>query len=447
MESTSSGRRRNVVDCHLDGDQQVWSEARKPKSLLISCLAAFVPDFSPRVGIAGLFGYVEAFETTPDRIVNLTFCDSSMSILFSNEDLLTARMQRVPSWSILLLGLFGPLWVILIRCYGRVPILFYWQLFGFTWQIDCATSTTPNTFAAIRCLQAAFSTTRQVASMNIVSHMFLRSIQYAPLWPLGHLCAGKSWRWEYSIGIGHCLCVVVLVAFLKGESTYDRHHRHRSSDFVANRVQKVIGIEGWKYMTQRTRLTDADQYDRADIVSVELRQLTLTLYLSHVVAYLGKFTPRYLHQLSMWAVRRNRGALESEDVLLPTLPGIPSDMSGSASLAIYRTPGERRGWYLWLGHGGHWHHMLLRRPVVQWPQLSRPSGQDQRFYVIFGFAAPCFQSIWAAQSGALVVVGTEAGICAALWLLVVTTIFFVCKAIRERFCLPRRVLQSDMARA
>lgn len=52
--------------------------------------------------------------------------------------------------------------VILINRFGRLPVLFWSQLIGTAFLIGCAVAPTLKVFAAMRCLQAFFSTTPQV---------------------------------------------------------------------------------------------------------------------------------------------------------------------------------------------------------------------------------------------------------------------------------------------
>ncbi|THG96852.1 hypothetical protein EW026_g5053 [Hermanssonia centrifuga] len=85
-------------------DPQNWSDFRKGIQLLIITLAAIVPDFDSGIG----------------------------------------------SWSIFLLGWGGILAVVLMRRYGRLPVLFWTQLLALGFLIGCAFAPNLNTFAGAR---------------------------------------------------------------------------------------------------------------------------------------------------------------------------------------------------------------------------------------------------------------------------------------------------------
>lgn len=57
----------------------------------------------------------------------------------------------------------------LIKRFGRLPVLFWSQLIGLGFLIGCAVAPTLNTFAAMRILNAFFSTAPQCAGLFTVS--------------------------------------------------------------------------------------------------------------------------------------------------------------------------------------------------------------------------------------------------------------------------------------
>lgn len=233
-------------------DPQSWSEAKKRTTLIVAALAAFVPDFSSGVGIASLFNLAAQFETTPYHINNLT-----------------------SNWSIFLLGPGGVFAVILARRFGRLPVMFWSQVFGLAFMIGCTFAPNLATFAGMRCLQAFFSTAPQVTGLYVATDIFPvhRQSRAIALWTLfyicspfmspwlfGYLCARQSWRWAYGAGSFYILVVVLLITFLLDETMYDRHlglHklqqlRSEQPNGIRYRFEKLVGITGFKLRKYRT---------------------------------------------------------------------------------------------------------------------------------------------------------------------------------------------------
>lgn len=235
-----------------EDDPQSWSEGKKRLTLIVAALAAFVPDFSSGVGIASLFNLAKQFETTPNNINNLT-----------------------SNWSIFLLGPGGILAVILARRFGRLPVMFWSQVFGVAFMVGCTFSQNLATFAGMRCLQAFFSTAPQVTGLYVATDIYPvhRQNRAIALWTLfyivspfmspwlfGYLCARQSWRWAYGAGALYGLVVVLLIAFLLDETMYDRHLGHQrlqqlkegQSKGLRHRIEKLVGVVGWRLRKHRT---------------------------------------------------------------------------------------------------------------------------------------------------------------------------------------------------
>lgn len=159
-------------------DPQNWSATKKNLQLLVlsefgfvslepstrkpeiersdkPAMAAFVPDFSSGLGIGSLFELAKAFDTTVDEINNLT-----------------------SNWSIFCLGPGGILAVILIKRYGRLPVLFWSQLLGLGFLIGCAAAPNLHVFAAMRILNALFSTAPQCVGLWTGASFFSKSCSW-----------------------------------------------------------------------------------------------------------------------------------------------------------------------------------------------------------------------------------------------------------------------------
>jgi len=167
-------------------------------------------DFCSGLGIAGLFGLAASFNTTTDEINNLT-----------------------SNWSIFMLGPGGICAVFFIKRYGRLPVLFWSQVFGLGFTIGCAVAPNLSVFAAMRILQGTFQTAPQCVGLWTVADLFPFHLQARKinLWTLGfivspfispwllgymfaHLGGATTegyapWRSVYWVGVGYCTLVVV----------------------------------------------------------------------------------------------------------------------------------------------------------------------------------------------------------------------------------------------
>ncbi|KAG6850295.1 hypothetical protein H0H93_015237 [Arthromyces matolae] len=104
-------------------DPQNWSDRRKTIQLIIITLAAIVPDFDSGIGIAAIFALATQYNTTTFVINNLT-----------------------SNWSIFLLGWGGLFAVMLMRRYGRLPILFWSQVLALGFLVGATFAPTLKTF-------------------------------------------------------------------------------------------------------------------------------------------------------------------------------------------------------------------------------------------------------------------------------------------------------------
>jgi hypothetical protein len=104
-------------------DPQNWSTRRKNLQLFIITLAAIVPDFDSGIGIAAIFALATQYNTTPGVINNMT-----------------------SNWSIFLLGWGGLIAVMLIRRFGRLPILFWSQVLALGFLVGCTFAPNLKTF-------------------------------------------------------------------------------------------------------------------------------------------------------------------------------------------------------------------------------------------------------------------------------------------------------------
>ncbi|KAI0284707.1 MFS general substrate transporter [Russula aff. rugulosa BPL654] len=250
-------------------DPQNWPEWQKTIQLVIITLTAFVPDFDSAIGIPSLFALAKQDNTTPAEINNLT-----------------------SNWSIFLIGWGGIFAVMLMRRYGRLPVLFWSQLLALGFLVGCAFAPNLKTFAAMRCLTAFFGTCPQVTGLYVVTDMypFHRQARMLNVWTMGFIispflspfafgflvartrlvfpilmrCSDSglyvSWRWAYGIACMYGLSVLSLIVFFGRETIYDRGLKDlpsRPTSSLQYRIEMLIGITGVKMAKYRATWYEA----------------------------------------------------------------------------------------------------------------------------------------------------------------------------------------------
>ncbi|KAF8881784.1 MFS general substrate transporter [Infundibulicybe gibba] len=211
-------------------DPQNWSDRRKAFQLFIITVTSVVPDFNTAIG----------------------WCSRTLFLHLTN----------FLGWG----GLFA---VMLMRRYGRLPILFWSQLLALAFLIGATFAPNLSTFAAMRCLTGFFGTVPQVTGLFVVTDMFPFHLQARKLniWTMGFivspflspfafgfLVAHTSWRWAYAIGSLYDLCIVILIFFFMEETMYDRTVEPippKPTTGLRYRFETLVGITGVKMAQYR----------------------------------------------------------------------------------------------------------------------------------------------------------------------------------------------------
>ncbi|KAF9026145.1 MFS general substrate transporter [Hymenopellis radicata] len=251
-------------------DPQNWSDTKKNFHLFVMTLAAIVPDFDSGIGIASLFPLAAQFNTTVGEINNLT-----------------------SNWSIFLLGWGGLAAVMVIRRYGRLPVLFWSQVLSLGFLVGCTFAPNLRTFAAMRCLTAFFgyapptgygnlvfitclgSMLTSSKGLYVVTDLFPFHLQARKLnvWTMGFiispflspfafgfLVARTTWRWAYGIGCLYGLVVLVLIVLFMNETMYDRTVKpipEAQTTGLRYRIESLVGITGVKMAKYRISWTES----------------------------------------------------------------------------------------------------------------------------------------------------------------------------------------------
>ncbi|OJA17473.1 hypothetical protein AZE42_03918 [Rhizopogon vesiculosus] len=418
-------------------DPQNWTDFRKNMHLLIMTMSAIVPDFDSGIGIASIFGLAQTYDTTTGVINNLT-----------------------SNWSIFLLGWGGPFWVILMRRYGRLPVLFWSQLFAFAFLIGATFAPNLPTFAGMRCLTAFFGTCPQVTGLYIVADIFPFHLQARKLniwtsgflispflspFAFGFLVARTSWRWAYGIGSMYSAIVLLLIAFFMDETMYDRHLTSipsRTSTGLRYRFETLIGVTGYKMAKYRARWSEVlwaslDVAWRPQFFFVVLFEalvfgFSIGVNTTNVVfmgtpppvgfgwgqyaiaVFVGEFTGRYMNDFIMnLNIRRNGGFFEAESRLWTCYVAMPLYVCGfltlGAGIQYLNTAALIMGWGIALV-------AITLNTVAVYAYCNdcfpRRAGEVSALLnfarSVGGFAVAYFQVPWATKSGGLVVFGVEA---------------------------------------
>ncbi|KAJ6457962.1 major facilitator superfamily domain-containing protein [Mycena sanguinolenta] len=453
-------------------DPQNWSSSRKALQLFIITLASIVPDFESGIGITAIFPLAEQYNTTPDVINNLT-----------------------SNWSIFLIGWGGIFAVILIRRYGRLPILFWSQVLAMMFMLGATLAPNLKTFAAMRCLAGFVGTAPQITGLYVVTDMYPFHLQAQKLniWTLGYivspflspflfgfLVARTTWRWAYGAGTIYNGVVCLVILFFAEETMYDRSVKPIPEPPTAGlryRVETLLGVTGLKMAKYRDSWYQAISSPfrivwRPQLLGILVFEgmmfgfgiginVTNVVFLGTpppfgfgfsqfgiagfygtpvVAVFLGELIGRYTNDFIMnFSIRRNGGVFEAESRLWACYIAVPLYIIGFVVLGT-----------------AFQHHLSIGALVMGWgiaecaimintvavlaycsDSFPRHHGEVSAFFnlarVLGGFSVAYFQIPWALKHGALQVLGVEAAIVAGLFLLVVPSLQLYGRRLRERF--------------
>ncbi|KAF8438828.1 MFS general substrate transporter [Boletus edulis BED1] len=457
--------------CDDPNDPQNWSDRRKALHLLIITMAAFVPDFDSAIGIAALFPLARQYGTTTGVINNLT-----------------------SNWSIFLLGWGGIFYVMLMRRFGRLPVLFWSQLFSLAFLIGATFAPNLPTFAAMRCLTAFFGTCPQVTGLFVVTDIYPFHLQARKLnvWTagfimspfispflFGFLVARVNWRWSYGIGCMYSAIVLTLIVLFLEETLYDRGKNRPvlpTSSGLRYRFETLIGMTGYKLAKYRAswrvvimaclEVVWRPQFIFVMVFEAAVFGFSIGMNVTNVVflgtpapvgfgynqnivagAYatpmvaivIGEVIGRFVNDwILKFSIRRNQGFFEAENRLWVCYLAMPLYLCG----------------FLALGAGVQ--HLNIAALIMGWgiaevavmintvaiyaycnDCFPRHQGEISALInlarTLGGFSVAYFQVPWATKSGALVVTGVEAAIAIGLFLIAVPLVQWKGSYFRKRF--------------
>ncbi|PCH45123.1 MFS general substrate transporter [Wolfiporia cocos MD-104 SS10] len=440
-------------------DPQNWSDWQKNFQLIIITLAAVVPDFDSGIGIASIFALAKQYNTTSGVINDLT-----------------------SNWSIFLLGWGSIFAVMMMRRYGRLPILFWSQVLALGFLVGCTLAPDLNTFTVMRCLSAFFGTCPQVTGLYVVTDLFPFHLQARKLnvWTMGFiispflspfafgfLVARANWRWTYGTGSLYGAFVVFMITFFMKETMYDRALPNpkpipRPTSRILYRIQTLVGVTGWHMSRYRASWRSVafaciNLVWRPHIFSILVFEAMIFGFTTGInttnAVFLAEAPPsgygfseyaiagaygtpivsvlvgeQIGHYLNDWimevCIRRNRGVFEAEMRLWTCYISVVLYIAGfvvlGASMQHLNIAGLVLGW-------GIAQCVVVFNTVAVYAYCNDcfPDRQGEISALVNlsrtlgGFSVAYFQVPWATRYGALQTFGVEAAVVAALFLLIV----------------------------
>ncbi|KAF8500306.1 MFS general substrate transporter [Russula emetica] len=442
-------------------DPQNWSEWHKTLQLTIVILASIVADFDSGIGIAALFALAKQYHTSTSEIINLT-----------------------SNWSIFLLGWGGLFAVMIIRRYGRLPVLFWSQVLALGFLVGCTFAPNLKTFAAF------FGTCPQVTGLYVVTDMypFHRQARMINIWTMGFmfapflspfafgfLVARANWRWTYGIGCMYSLFVIFIIACFGRETMYDRGVKNlpsRQTGGLRHRIETLVGITGAKMAKYRVTWYEAVSAPfklvwRPHLLSILVFEAVMfgfdigvnvtnagfswhsgtpgvrivsRWYRRHVAVIIGEIIGHFLNDAIMRiTTRRNGGVFEAESRLWACYVAVPLYVCGFVVLGVAlkehnSIPALVIGWGLLVAAV-----MMNTVAVYAYTNDCFPKFQGEisalqnLSRVLGGFSVAYFQVPWATKHGALQTLGCEAAIVLGLFVLIIPTIQLTGRTLRRLF--------------
>ncbi|CAE6430140.1 unnamed protein product [Rhizoctonia solani] len=441
-----------------------WSTFKKGYTLAIVSLATVIPDFTSSIGIASLFPLSKEFDTTVNHVNNLT-----------------------SNWSIFLLGPGGVLAVVLISSFGRLPVLFWSQIFGLGFLIGCTVAPSLTVFAAMRCLQSFFATAPQVVGLYFIKDIFFwhQEARKVNIWTFsfvvspflgpflfGFLVERQTWRWAYGIGCIYSGIILALIVLFLDESMYDRKYFPAPAPPTKGlryRFETLVGITGVKMYKYRVPISTAMWRPFGTLLNPRILlacvfmgitfgwtigiNVTLVIFLQTpaplgygmnsdqssamyltpiIAALLGELAGHWLNDfIAKQYIKRHHGVFRPEArLIVPYIGSLWATVGlitvGASLGKLLPIAGVIFGWGMLI-----FGVMLIVTSMYAYCSDLLPDRQGEISAllnwarVLGGFSVGYYQVPWAERSGALQVFGVEAAIVVGITVLVIPILQFV----------------------
>ncbi|MCJ1386352.1 hypothetical protein MMC17_009478 [Xylographa soralifera] len=432
------------------GDPLNWSQWKKHILLLVISATAFLPDYGGAAGAVALIPQAVDWNMTQEGV---------LQALIGN---------------VFMIGAGGLISVAFMAYFGRLPVLF-WFTFCALWSAAfCAGAANFTQYQAARVLNGFFSTVAQggglvfindiffvhehARKINVWSFFIILSPYLGPMFT-GFIIAASTWQWAFALYVLMTgLCLTAVICFGQ-ETYYDRRIAPESQPLRKSHLLRVVGIE--QYRTHLVGNTFSQAMMRpvraickpvvfistvyytlifAWVVGINTtlsiflqplygfgpRQIGFFYFTPIVAVILGEACGHWLHDsIASVCMRRNGGRLEAEARLWVTYIATPFMVAGLVLLGFALQHGypymlAALGWGLYvfgimLATVGINAYALDAYPeaageVSAWLNFARTTG---------GIFVTEWQVPWAAAVGPVAALGTQAGITAGAFLLVV----------------------------
>ncbi|KAI9800786.1 MAG: hypothetical protein M1833_003203 [Piccolia ochrophora] len=432
-----------------------WSQFRKHVVLIIISCTAFLPDYGSATGAVTLLPQAEIWRMSEDEV------------------------NHSQVGNVFMLGAGGVFVVVFAAYFGRLPVFFWFMVVALATAAWCAGATSFESFMTARILNGFFSTVAQGGGLmfikdtfffhehanfgqsrkiNIWASFIILSPYFGPL-IAAFMITTLEWEWPfwlYTIETGLCLIAIVLFV---DETYYDRRISQADQPPRVSRVKRIIGIEQWHSRSQRNTFWQASMrpvkvilkptvflsnvyymFTFAWVVGINTtlaifvtplydfhpKQIGFFYFTPIVAAILGEIIGHWLHDLNAKRYLKSHGGrFEPEARLAVIWLSTPFMLAGLVLLGYslqhaYHYMLTALGWGLYV-----FGTMITTVGVQAYNLDSYPEGSGEVAAMVNlartlgGFIVSFFQVRWATAMGVQNSFGVQAGICAAVFFIIV----------------------------